>query len=369
MKSKERMMRALRREKPDRLPVTIHQWQPYHLREFMGGCDQLEAFRRCGLDASIMPWPVTSEKSSPDWKVRSEVMPADERGAVETRHVIETPSGALTYKSCADPVTTFFSEHLAKSLDDAEIFLRHWPGHTLDRATVADWYDRTGDDGIVRGFISGWGQPGVWQDFVELIGTQEAIYYAMDEPDRVHAILSSIADFKVAFVNEQMRGAKYDLVEYGGGAASSTVISPAMFEEFCVPYDRRVIAALHECGFPVVYHTCGGMVPLADLIPLNGCDASETLSPPGVGGDVTPDKRVRLKQTLGSKVALIGGMDQSNILTSSDAARIRSEVHDLFASFGADGGYICSACDHFFETPPANISAFAAAARECVYER
>ena len=31
MTSKERLMCALHREKPDRLPVTVHQWQGYHL--------------------------------------------------------------------------------------------------------------------------------------------------------------------------------------------------------------------------------------------------------------------------------------------------------------------------------------------------
>lgn len=31
MNSKERLILALRREKPDRLPVTVHQWQQYHL--------------------------------------------------------------------------------------------------------------------------------------------------------------------------------------------------------------------------------------------------------------------------------------------------------------------------------------------------
>ena len=39
MTSKERMMTALRRGKPDRLPVTIHQWMQYHLTHFMGGID------------------------------------------------------------------------------------------------------------------------------------------------------------------------------------------------------------------------------------------------------------------------------------------------------------------------------------------
>ena len=212
MTAKERMMRALRREKPDRLPVTIHQWQPYHLREYMGGCDQLEAFVRSGLDASIIPFPVMRDIESPDWRITAVSLPPDDRGAVETRYTVETPSGRLTYRKCADPFTTFFAEHIAKSLDDLEVFLRHWPGQTLDRDYVSGWYDRTGDHGIVRGFTACWNQPGAWQDFVELVGTQEAILYAMDEPDRVHALLADISRRRVAFVHEQMRGAKYDQI-------------------------------------------------------------------------------------------------------------------------------------------------------------
>jgi uroporphyrinogen decarboxylase len=46
MKSKERMIRALKREKPDRLPATIHQWQQYHLDTFMGCVDALTAFKK-----------------------------------------------------------------------------------------------------------------------------------------------------------------------------------------------------------------------------------------------------------------------------------------------------------------------------------
>jgi len=46
---------------------------------------------------------------------------------------------------------------------------------------------------------------------------------------------------------------------------------------------------------------------------------------------------------------------------------IRRETHRLFEGFGKQGGYICSASDHFFETPVDNLKAFAAAARDCLY--
>ena len=53
MNSKERMMIALHKGKPDRLPATVHQWQGYHLDEYMGGISDLEAFKQVGLDAQI----------------------------------------------------------------------------------------------------------------------------------------------------------------------------------------------------------------------------------------------------------------------------------------------------------------------------
>jgi hypothetical protein len=90
-----------------------------------------------------------------------------------------------------------------------------------------------------------------------------------------------------------------------------------------------------------------------------------TLAPPGVGGNVTDPDKVRA--VFGGKIAMIGGMDQFNILTSGTTEQIRRETHRLFEGFGKDGGYICSASDHFFETPVDHLKAFAAAAMECLY--
>ena len=104
---------------------------------------------------------------------------------------------------------------------------------------------------------------------------------------------------------------------------------------------------------------------ILDLIVANGTDASETLAPPGVGGNITEPAKVRA--VFGGKLAMIGGMDQFNVLTSGTAEQITRETRRLFEGFGCDGGYLCSASDHFFETPVENLKTFAAAARECTY--
>ena len=57
MTSKERMLTALGRGIPDRVPATVHQWQPFHLNTYVGGIGDLQAFRRFGLDASLARFP------------------------------------------------------------------------------------------------------------------------------------------------------------------------------------------------------------------------------------------------------------------------------------------------------------------------
>jgi uroporphyrinogen decarboxylase len=104
---------------------------------------------------------------------------------------------------------------------------------------------------------------------------------------------------------------------------------------------------------------------LLDLIVENETDASETLTPPGCGGNITEPEKVR--DFYAGRVAMIGGMDQFNVLTSGGRPQIRREVHRLFEGFGRDGGYVMSASDHFFDAPVENLRAFAAAAKECVY--
>ena len=78
MTSKERLLSALRGEKPDRLPVSVHQWQPYHLDTYLGGISDLEAFARFGMDAQIQYfesmgqfWLVDADftkSSTPEWR-------------------------------------------------------------------------------------------------------------------------------------------------------------------------------------------------------------------------------------------------------------------------------------------------------------
>jgi len=371
MTSKERLLAALNREKPDRLPVSIHQWQAYHLNEYMGGITDLEAFELTGLDAQIQYfeemdqfWVVGADHSrfnTKTWKDVSTVISPDPDQRI-VHHAIETPGGILTYKTEGNRKTTWITEYLIKHDEDIHLIRDYMPVPKLTLDPVRQKYDEVGDRGILRGFV--WGdQAGCWQHAACLFDITELIYATFEKPEWVHEFLQILLDKKLRFI-DSMKTAPFDLIETGGGSASSTVISPTLFEEFCLPYDLKMHNALHDLGFKITYHTCGGTVGIEELIIRNGADASETLAPISVGGNQEPWD---FKRKTGNRLALIGGVDQFSTLSEGPADKIRKNVHELFEKVGFEGGYICAASDHFFDCPPENLKVFAEAAKECRY--
>jgi uroporphyrinogen-III decarboxylase len=356
------MLTALEMGIPDRVPVTIHQWQDYHLKTFMGGISDIEAFRMIGLDAAITIWDANEGKITPQWQVNARTTHTGS-GQWVTENTITTPEGILTQKSGSNAYTTWILEHLIKQPEDMCLVKKYLPVPRLKKDYVSHVKKELGEDGILRGLVFG-EQAGPWQHAAELYGIEPLIMATFDEPAWVHELLASLTEKKLQFIDQSLVGAGFNLIEMGGGAASSTVISPQIFREFCLPYDKKLHQALHLAGHKLVYHTCGGMMAILDLIVENGCDASETLSPPGVGGDAIPEE---IKRRIGGKVCLIGGMDQINLLTNGTPEQIRAETRRLFEAVGPGGGYILSASDHFFHAPVENLRAFAQAGSECFY--
>ncbi len=176
-------------------------------------------------------------------------------------------------------------------------------------------------------------------------------------------MLGLLRDRKVAFARSTA-GAPFDLLELGGGDASSTVISPKIFDRFVAPFDAPIVAAAHEAGQRIVYHTCGGMMPLLEQIAAMQPDAMETFTPKEMGGDT---RLAEAKARIGSQVCMIGGFDQFHYFTGCTPGETRRAVRDAFDAAGRDGGFILAPSDHFFEADDALLRAFADEARRCRY--
>jgi len=384
--SRQRLLTALDRKCPDRLPVTTHHLQEFFRNEHMDGKSDQEIFDELGMDAVFWTGkhlPDASqgayfdpEQEEPDnprfnrrlvsdyWQISTEDIPHPEYET--TRYTISTPKGALTTVLQRNQYTAWVGEHLVKEKNDIDIIAEFAPTPVCDTEVVNQQADAVGERGIVRGAICSfdiYGQPGCWQDASVLVGIEQLILATYDDPDWVHELLRILFRRKETYVRS-LAGARYDLLELGGGDASTTVISPKLFRKFVAPYDARLIEVAHECGQKIAYHTCGGMMPiLEDLADMNP-DAMETFTPPAMGTDV---RLAEAKQRIGDKVCMIGGFDQVSDLNNCSEEHTRSAVRRCFEAAGKNGGYILSPSDHFFDANPVLLAAFADEARQCVY--
>ncbi len=218
--------------------------------------------------------------------------------------------------------------------------------------------DEFGERGLVRGHICCFDiyrRTGCWQDACCLYETERMIIEAYDIPKWVHEFLRILQKRKITFINS-LKGAKYDILELVGGDASTTVISQKLFNEFVAPYDSELIKLAQEAGQRIVYHTCGGMMPILEDIAAMQPDAMETFIPPEMGADVD---LAEAKRRIGDKVCMIGAFDQIQFFNECTPEQARVEVRRCFEAADGNGGYILAPSDHFFDTDVELIKAFA----------
>ncbi len=303
--------------------------------------------------------------SSDNWRIYYEDIPDNQYATQRFR--IVTPKGELTTVLQSNEHTAWIAEHLIKDKKDIELIAEYATAPLCDVEAVNKEAADFGDRGIIRGQVCSfdiYGQPGTWQDAACLVGIEKLIMSTYDDPEWVHELLRILQHRKAIYI-KSMKGAKYDLIEHGGGDASTTVISPKIFDKFVAPYDSELIRLAHEAGQKIVYHTCGGMMPILESIADMGPDAMETFTPPGMGADVD---LAEAKRRIGNRVCMIGGFDQGHFFAGCTPEETRKEVRRCFDAAGENGGYILSPSDHFFDAEPELIEAFADEARKCIYQ-
>jgi uroporphyrinogen decarboxylase len=384
MTSKQRLLTAIKGEIPDRLPATTHHVMQYFLDQYMDGISRQEFFDYFGLDAISWELAYKPDESrneyyepedtneflqsrmifSDNWRIEKENV-ADPQFKT-TRYNFITPVGNLSTILQSNDQTSWVTEHLIKEKSDIDIIAKNVTYPLVDIEAINKIAKDFGERGMVRGHIccfDVFGQPGCWQDACCLYGTEKMIMATYDDPNWVKEFLAILQKRKLHFT-KSMTGARYDLLELGGGDASTTVISPKIFNEFVAPLDSELIAAAHDAGQRIVYHTCGGMMPILEDIAAMKPDAMETFTPPAMGGDVD---LAEAKRRIGDKVCMIGGFDQFHYFKDCTPKDTKEYVRKCFDEAGADGGFIICPSDHFFDADIELVKAYAEEAQNCSY--
>ena len=366
MTSRERTIIALENGRPDRLPCQVHGWMDYYLKHYLGGMDWYQAYAKFDMDCVIYDNPdyIYDDKTLANWVVQRKDRGKDEAGNRLWEETINTPKGTLHIAGADNDMMSWVTEEIIKTEKDFEIWSEYYlvPIAT-DFTRLVQIRDKLGDKGIIRSHPFSPGQGSPWQSFCILAGIERSIFWAIDNPDFIHHALNNILE-KTLRVTELWKGTPADMVETGGGAGSSTVISPKIFEEFCLPYDKKQNKAFHELGLKVVCHLCGGVMDMLNLVVKSEADGLETMTPVSMGGDCN---LAEASNKVGDKLFFIGGFDQNAGFERGTPEKARELVLECFESTKDYAGYIIAPSDHFFTGNPTNLKAFADACKECVY--
>jgi MtaA/CmuA family methyltransferase len=134
-----------------------------------------------------------------------------------------------------------------------------------DRVAAAEELARSvGDSLLVLGWVD---MP--FAEACSACGVPEFMMMLYDDPAAAHALLDFLADVTIDFALAQLA---VGVPMIGAGDASASLISEGFFREFALPYEKRVVDAVHAAGGLAKLHICGRTAHLIPDMIRSGAD-------------------------------------------------------------------------------------------------
>jgi uroporphyrinogen-III decarboxylase len=122
------------------------------------------------------------------------------------------------------------------------------------------------------------GLTGAFSQLGFLIGLEKLMLALVDEPRRVHRALRGRQEIALRQAEEICcAGARF--IWIGEGMASGSLISPAAYREFVLPYERELAGRIRSLGALSLLHICGNTTGMLSGIAETGVDGCDVDSP------------------------------------------------------------------------------------------
>lgn len=187
----------------------------------------------------------------------------------------------------------------------------------------------------------------------QLYNLQELLVDTICDPEAVHALLELCTQAAVWQARELIK-AGADAVAFGHATVSSNVVSRETYIEFGLPYEKRIVDAIHEEGGIAITHICGRIEPIIDKIYENGSDI--------IDFDATNNIRTLIERTHGERV--FRGNISPALLSNGTPEEVEQAVRELLALDAGSGRLLLgSGCEINQNVTEENLKAFVRAAR------
>jgi len=309
MNSRERVLAALRREQPDRVPYCEFAIDRSLASRLMGWPEPADAI--IDLDARI--YTVEERKALADFLHMDNIT-----------YVIRAP--VYAQKVAGQDGRLFYGEGLIKTEADLEKIKLPDPHDDALYAEAEEFIKNKGDYAACFGT-----RIGVFPAMLSMgIDTFSIALY--ENPRFAETVMDIYFDW-AAVVAERICQMGFDVFVTTDDHAFKTgpILSPALFRRFVIPRYRRV---RKKITIPWVMHSDGNVMPiLEDLLAL------------GIAGLHPIEKGAmdirQVKRDYGRRLCLLGNVDL-NILGLGTPEDVESEVRGLIRDVAPGGGYIIS---------------------------
>jgi len=340
MNSLERVIAALERRQPDRVPFFECVIDQRVMDALLPGCDYYQFNDWIGLDNASQnrsSWSrenvefIDEKKGTfrDKWGVIRAFGPESTPAPIEGP--IKTPEDLKTYQP-PDP--------------EADDVLGHLP------EVIARYKGRKAITAICRDSFF---NPAF------LRGTTRFLMDMVENPQLVHELIEVALSHDLRAM-QRMVEAGCDVVVFGDDYAdkNSTLMSPRHFRQFILPGLKRCVDAAHEAGAYVVKHTDGNIMGILDMIVETGIDALNPIEPQA-GMDIR-----LVKEKYGDRIAIIGNIDCGYLLSQAPVDEVRRVTRQTIEIAAPGGGYMLSSSNSIHSSvKPENFMAMVETLREC----
>lgn len=336
MTSRERLITALRKGKPDRPPVFIRgvRWfeKPSHKDP---SYDRLYEMVEARCDY-IRFWSAPAGRflnDHPDARTTSKLLRTDGDWEV-WEIVLRTPKGDLVSvrreSRSGHPGLT--EEFFIKSPADVEAFLSvPYDEPSPDTSSFFDLDRRLGDRGIVMCELS---TPA--SQIHSLLGSERQAYWWMDERSSLLLLRDVFRERFERFLEHLLDAGVGPVWGFTGPElASPPLLPPEGFRELVVNADGGGVGKVHSRGGVVRVHCHGGLRLILDGFHAMGVDALHPVESPPMG-DIT---LMEFRERVGLDICIKGNIQVGEIM-SGDAALVRSRVREAIETAGREGAFI-----------------------------
>jgi MtaA/CmuA family methyltransferase len=188
--------------------------------------------------------------------------------------------------------------------------------------------------------------------FLSLLGMEDGLMALLTNPEETQRLLDTCTKWSVALAAAQVRRGAH-AIKISSPFAGSGFLSPDMYEQYIIPAESQIAAAVKKEGGFSYTHTCGAIGDRLELIMRCGVSGIECLDPPPLGNVDLADAVERCN----GKIFIKGNMDPVNTLLRGNKEKVNHDVSAILETAGHSmGGFILSsACSVAPPAPPDNI--------------